>query len=176
MEWTLREKSQKEINDKVEESRIYSRMVKGIGISSSEVCPLEVTKSNGEVKDVWDLSEQEVFGLIRKISSEIDSGNRDKQREDWAFQITKCWGDKHPQVSPRMTVELMKLTGTVKTPVGKEIIRDFMGPLANKTLNEATIIANYLNGMSGNQQNATKEQIMQVLDNMASFQEKSQTK
>ena len=175
MNWTLRQKTNEEIEDKVSESNYYAHMVKGIGITSKDVCPLEVTKSNGEVKDVWALTEKEVYGLIAQMSSTFESGNRDKQREIWAGKIIQCWGAKNPQISPKMTAELIKLRDNAKTPVSREVVRDFMGPLANKSIEEATTIAKYLNGMNGNMQAPTDAQVLQVLENMANMQEMSQT-
>lgn len=176
MNWTLREKTNDEIQNAVDESRIYSRMVGGLGDTKNDICPLEVTKSNGDVKDVWSLTEKEVYGLIAQMSSTFESGNRDKQREIWAGKIIQCWGAKNPQISPKMTAELIKLRDNAKTPVSREVVRDFMGPLANKSIEDATAIAKYLNGMNGNMQAPTDAQILQVLENMASMQEMSQSK
>ena len=171
MNWTLREKSEKEIQDEVDESRVYSHMVKGEGKTRLDICPLEVTKSNGEVKDVWGLTENEIGGLIEQVTREFEKGNKDNQRIAWAGQIIRCWSDAHPQISARMTAGLMKLRESAKTPVSRELVRDFMGPLANNNIEEARVIAQYLNGMSGTKQAPTDAQILQVLENMVNMQE-----
>ena len=165
MKWTLREKSDKEIQDAVSEQSFYNHLVKGRSAIKSDICPLEVTMSNGDVKDVWSLTEQEVFGLIKKMSSEMESGNRDNKRVQWAGQIIQCWGEQHPTISAKMSAELVKLTTNAKTPVGREVVRDFMGPIANKSLEEAKTIARYL---KGNMNAAVSDaELLNVLENMA---------
>lgn len=175
MNWTLRVKTEKEINDAVSQQSYYNHMVKGRSVIKSDICPLEVTKSNGEVKEVWDLSENEIVGLIEQMSREIEKGNKDQQRLMWAGQIVKCWGDKYKSFGPRTIANLMKVKENAKTPVGREVVRDFMGPLANKKLEEAMVVAQYLNGMQGNMKPATDAQVMQVLENMANMQEMSRS-
>lgn len=165
MKWTLREKTAVEIEREVDESRAYSRMVDGLGKTSREVCPLEVTMGDGTVKDVWELTEREVFGLIKKMSSEMESGNRDNKRVQWASQIIQCWGEQHPTISAKMSAELVKLTTNAKTPVGREVVRDFMGPIANKSLEEAKTIARYLKGNMN--ASVSDAELLNVLENMA---------
>ena len=164
MNWTLREKTKKEIDD-------MKNMMRGYKNYNPEVCPLEVTKSNGEVKDVWDLSENEIGGLIEQISREYEKGNKDQTRTAWAGQIISCWQSHHVSgISPRTAAGLFRLKATSKAPVD-----DFMGSLGSNVINNAKVIAKYLNGMNGNMQSPTDAQVLQVLENMASMQEMSRT-
>ena len=43
--------------------------------------------------------------------------------------------------------------------------------MANKNIEEARVIAQYLNGMNGTKQAPTDAQILQVLENIANMQE-----
>ena len=174
MSWKLREKTKDEIESQVSESQFYAHMVKGRGMLSSEICPLEVTKSNGEVKDVWELSENEVFGLIKQMSKEMESGKSDQQKLTWAFKIVKCWQDRNSQVSPSIAAEFVKLK--MSSNKSSALIADLSTAISGQAIGEAKIIANYLNGMSGKDEKVTDEQILKVLDDMANIQAKSQTK
>ena len=167
MNWTLREKTKEEIESEVNESRAYSRMVGGFGKFSSDVCPLVVTKGNGEVKEVWTLSEHEIAGLISTMKKDYETTQRvDKERFGWAHQIMECWSNQH-KPSARLALDIMRL----KDGSSKGYVADLVGGFASKPVEDAKIIANYLNGMNGNMKSATKEEIMQVLENMASIKE-----
>ena len=171
MNWTLREKTKEEIESEVNESRAYSRMVGGFGKFSSDVCPLVVTKGNGEVKEVWNLSEHEITGLISTMKKDYETTKSvDNERMGWTHQILECWGNRH-RPSARLALDIMRLK---ESSAG--YVMDMVGDFASKPVKDAEIIANYLNGMNGNMKPATNEEIMQVLENMVSIKEMSNSR
>ena len=171
MDWTLREKTKKEIEREVNDSKAYSHMVGGFGKFSSDVCPLVVTKGNGEVKEVWNLSEHEIAGLISTMKKDYETTKSvDKERFEWTHQILECWGKRH-NPSARLALDIMRLKES-STGYVMDMVADF----ASKPVKDAEIIANYLNGMNGNMKPATNEEIMQVLENMVSIKEMSNSR
>lgn len=163
MKWTLREKTQSEMESELSMFHGYGDKTATI---EKNVCPYVVTLGNGEVRGVWTLTEQEIVGLIRINVKELNNGSRSDKHLDWTFKIVKSWSQKHPNQSAVLVSQLNNLKSNAKTPLARDFMDNAMGPLANKKLAEAKIIATYLN--HGNA--PSRDQINAVIDNQAKFE------
>ena len=165
MNWTLREKTGKEIDD-------MKNLMRGYKNFNPQVCPLEVTKGNGEVKDVWNLTEEEVYKLIRLNIREFEEGRKDNVRIAWTSQILNCWKERHPSISLKMTTELIRIQADAKTPVSRDVVGSFVAPIASSEIEKIKIVATYLNGMK----TPSDGQMLQVAENMAQMLEQQGSK
>ena len=159
MNWTLRQRTQKEMDEEIALKKAYKNF-------NAKACPLEVVFSDGSKSEVWDLTEQKIVGLIKAIVNEMENHmQKDRQRIAWAGEIIKCWGEAHPEVSNRMTAELLKVETSCKNPVTVDLVRSLYAPIAYKNLSQATTIANYLNGAKDGNISVDKAQLIEILEN-----------
>ena len=104
MNFTLREKTQKEIKEKKKTTKV-------------DVCPLEVTMASGRKVDAWDLKETEIISLVK---SNLNEGFVDGKRFAWSEQIIRCWSEKHQKVSAHFIEESFTLLN--KDNVNKNVL------------------------------------------------------
>ena len=163
MNWTLRQVSQREIDEEIKLRERYRNYDKN-------VCPLEVTFANGDKCKVWDLSEQKIFGLIMTMSNTFEKdGQRDPLREQWAAQIIGCWRQMHPYISAEFASRLFELK-VEKSGAAKEAIRDFSGDMLNNRENMAREIAKYQTGGK----EVSDLDVLQVLKNESAIEKNQQ--
>jgi len=163
MNWTLRQRTQKEMDEEVNLRERYHNYDKN-------VCPLEVTFADGSKSKVWDLSEQKIFGLIKTLAKTFEKGEqRDPLREQWAAQIIRCWSDKHPHISAEFASRLFELSLEKNGPA-KEIVRDFSSGMIETRLNMAKEIAKY----QANGGKFSDKDVLEVLQNEAKIEQNQQ--
>lgn len=169
MRFTLKERTQQEIDKIKNEHRFYSRMVKGDGFI--EVCPLQVITASGKALNVWDLMEQDILNLIE---ANLMEGMKDHQRAIWTHQIINCWKEKHGKISVDMIEGFFKLEEKYKSQVSR--LKDFQGGMGMEDIIFARRAANYLNGMTGDKKEITNENIIKILRNEQQLNEKKLNK
>jgi len=162
MNWSLRSRTQKEIDEEISLRRRYRNYDK-------EVCPLEVVFADGTKCAVWDLSEQKIFGLIKTMSETMENSQRDMLREQWAGQIVRCWMDKHPHISAVFASKLFELSLEKNGPA-KELIRDLSGNMLDTRKNMAIEVAKY----QANGGKISDNDILEVLKNEAKIEQNQQ--
>jgi hypothetical protein len=179
MSWSLKEKTKEEINAEVNQSRGYSGMVGGVGKYERDVCPYFVEFSSGkkvEKVDVWNLSENQIGGLIKKVATEWGKISKASSLNDMkrASIIFKCWIDKHQEASTQFTLNFCKLIDSADlSGAQKEVMRDLVGDYCGKKISEAKAIATYI---SGGNTKVSSTQIMQVLQNQIQMAEQNQVR
>jgi hypothetical protein len=179
MSWSLKEKTKEEINAEVNQSRGYSGMVGGVGKYERDVCPYFVEFSSGkkvEKVDVWNLSENQIGGLIKKVATEWGKISKASSLNDMkrASIIFKCWIDKHQEASTQFTLNFCKLIDSPDlSGAQKEVMRDLVGDYCGKKISEAKAIATYITG--GNPE-VSRAQIMKVLQDQVKMAEQNQVR
>ena len=163
MNWTLRQRTQKEMDEEINLRRRYRNY-------DDKVCPLEVTFADGSKSEVWDLSEQKIFGLIKALAKTFEKGEqRDPLREQWAKQIISCWSNKHPHISAEFASKLFELS-LEKNGLAKEIVRDFGAGMIEARLDMAREVAKY----QANGGEFSDNDLLEVLQNEAKIEQNQQ--
>ncbi len=148
MKFKLREKTPKEM-DLQKESIHYFPEFKA-------VCPYEVCLGLNVI-DLWKLNDE---GIVTVIQTAISEDNQTKD----LFKALDLWLEKRKDyVSVDMIEELFALKKENKDK--SKIINKCLNILAGKRIEDAKIIADYLKGMQGDENEIVDANILKVLQN-----------
>ena len=165
MKFTLKERSQKEIDAIRSERNTLARL--GGGFGDMKVCPFELVLAGGKTVEVWDLTEQDILNLVE---ANVKEGLKDQQRAVWTHQIIDSWKKEHGKISVDMIEGFFKLKE--KYEKQKSHVSDFQGDMGSEDIAFAKRVANYLNGMTGANKEITNENLIKILKNEQQLKEK----
>ena len=161
MEFRLIKRTQKQIDEIIDKRRFYAKRVKGL--PDCEVCPLVVVLGNGEQVEVWDLTEEQILNLIKAAAEEMTpNGPSDEYGLENAFDVLKCWRDKHQTVSADFVATFFKLKNGYRG-AQKEVVRDMCIPVVNDTVADAKETAKFVKGMKDDFSEVTEADILAIL-------------
>ena len=154
MNFTLREKSKEEIAKEFE-SAVKHRQ--------PQPCPMQVILKTGKTIEVWDLEEDKILSLVDSNMLQLtDKEPRQPDKIKDSFRIIKCWHEKHKDVS----VDFIEGYYGLKDKYNNaHAIEDFLKPIVSGKIDQAKIIADYLNGMQGDKKEITSQNIIKILRN-----------
>lgn len=161
MKFRLIKRTQKEIDQIIEERRFYAKRVKGL--PDCEVCPLVVVLGNGEQIDVWSLTEQQILDLVKVAAKEMTpDGPSDKVGLSNAFKVVACWREKHQIISADFVADYFKLKNRFRG-AQKEVVKDMLIPVVNETVDSAREIAKFIKGREDDFSAVTDTDILAVI-------------
>lgn len=157
------EKTDKEFNEEVNLKSFYSRMVKW---SPEPVCKFYVVKKDGAKKDVWDLDEKEIFSFITQamMNEVIDKNVKDKVEIKEAIKLSQILeGHFKPSLTGlKSIIEMLN----DNNPNVVSLSKDIFTPIVHQEISEIKTIAKFLQESNGNFERPTKQQLLEVVDQM----------
>lgn len=159
----IRHKTDEEIKKEESLYRFGAQIAKGI---SKDVCPTYLVKKDGTKVDTWDLTEEQILGLIQIDLVDFSSPKGNYQRENRhdvdAFKlISAIKGHYTPSIEA--TIKLMQLHSQYG-----HIVADIMGSIGcNKYFNDAKTIAAFNKEASGDFDKVSDYEVLEVLEQMA---------
>ncbi len=145
MNFTLREKTQNELNERKKLTKL-------------DVCPFEITMASGRKVEAWDLKESEIISLVK---SNLEEGFVDGKRYAWSEQIIKSWSEKHPKVSANFLKQSFTLLE--KDNANKSVF-SLLGSLGKDQIAEARKQAEREKGKQNDFSPVTRDEILAELE------------
>ena len=135
----IREKTQEELQKEIDLHRGY----KDYGFKPCKYSVL----IDGLIKDVHDLSEQEVYRLCGDVVRSFgeSDANMFKENARRLSVLINCWKEKH-SASDVFVQHILKATYDIKDPAKREVARDLTAGLVNTRVEEIRNAYNMING------------------------------
>ena len=131
-----------------------------------KACPLVIEFMDGERVDVWDLSEEEILGLVGlNVANTCSKFTFNEEELKNAFKILKCWKEKHNIVSRAFVQEYYHLKDRYKhNPKQQEYVRDMLNPIVFETVDLASKIAKFNKGKNNDFSAVTQSDILDIIE------------
>lgn len=158
----IRQKTANELKEEESLYRFGAAVAHGI---PREVCPTYLVKRDGTKVDTWDLTEEQILGLIEIDLVDYSSPRGTYKKEDRhdldAFKLASALKGKYiPSVAA--TLKLSQL----ETQYG-HIVKDLIGSIgAMYDYEKARTVATFLKESNGEFEPATSEEIISILEQM----------
>ena len=157
------QKTQKELQEEESLNAFANAVVRG---TKEEVCPTYVIL-NGEKKDTWNLTEEDVFSLV---IHDVDDFSRDsisynKRRGKPGIDSFDLFNvlSKNFKLSPKGNIYFLELEKRYG-----HIMIDLLGGLTKmETMNQARIIAKFQKETNGDFSYVTADEIQSIIEQMA---------
>lgn len=170
----IRQKSQNEIR---EEEGLYSFAAAEVKGTSRKACPTYVV-INGEKKDTWDLTEEEILSLVARDVADFsrDTISYNKRRGNGSMDSIDLFKSlrKDFELSAKGNLYFLELEKRYG-----HIMMDLLGSLTKmETMNKARMIAQFQKETNGDFEYATSDEVRAIIEQMAINEEnkKKQTR
>ena len=158
-------KTDKEIEEEENWYRFGAAIAKGIPM---KVCPYYLVRKNGEKVNVSDLSEKDIYSFYAQALETAYKDKKNSSKNDAlaeAFKLTDALikTDYSPSYEGlRYAFELMENDDKTISSWSQDLIK----PLASNKIDYVNVIATYLQESKGNFEGPTKEQKLQVVNQL----------
>lgn len=129
--------------DEIKKEEDLHRSYKDYGFKA---CPLYIKDETGANKDVWDLTDREIFQYVgecvRSFGGKVDATLNNSMKK--VKLVIECWQQKH-NASDKLVYKLLEATCKCDGPKS-EVARDLTAPLVNKRYEEVRSAYHLLNG------------------------------
>ena len=163
----IRQKTANELRDEESLYKFGAAVAHGI---PKTVCPTYLVKRDGTRIDTWDLTEEQILGLIEIDLVDYTSPRGNYRKDDRtdldAFKLADVLKGKYvPSVAATLKLSQLELQYG-------HIVRDLIGTIgAMPTLDKARTVATFLKESNGEFEPATPEEIISILDQMVANEE-----